>query len=264
MKLQSDKILAHADGPIGWITFNNPARHNAMSLEMWGDLATAVEAFGSNPAVRVVVLRGAGTRAFVSGVDISEFDSTQASAEKMRDYGQVAALGNRALRRLDKPLIAMIQGYCVGGGLAIALNADIRMASPSALFGMPVARFGMGHDFPSVAALARAVGPSAVRDILFSARLFGAEEAMKLRLVNRVVAEEEIEHEVQDYAATVAANAPLTIRAAKAAVNEFERDPSKRDLARVQELVNACFDSSDYREGRRAFAEKRPPRFEGR
>lgn len=264
MKLSTEKMLAEADGHIGWITFNNPARHNAVSLEMWQGLGDALEAFAEDNAIRVIILRGAGGRAFVSGADISEFDTKRASAEQRRQYGEIAARGNRALRQAEKPLIAMIQGYCIGGGLAIALNADVRFGTPGSRFGIPAARLGLGYDYQGVATLARLVGPSVTRDILFSARLFGADEALAMGLINRVIDDAAIEAEVRDYAATMAGNAPLTIRAAKAAVDEFERDSSRRDLARVEQLVNACFDSEDYREGRRAFAEKRPPRFEGR
>jgi len=264
MKLSTDKMLADADGAIGWVTFNNPERHNAVSLEMWQGLGDALEAFQADPGVRVVVMKGAGTKAFVSGADISEFDSRRASAEQKQEYGQVTARGNRWLRQLEKPLLAMIRGYCIGGGLAIALNADVRIATPGSRFGIPAARLGLGYDYGGVAALARLVGPSVARDILFSARLLDADEALRVGLINRIVPDESLEAEVRAYAETIAANAPLTVRAAKAAVNEWERDPANRNHAAVEALVNACFDSEDYREGRRAFAEKRRPSFHGR
>lgn len=263
MKLSTQKMLAEADGAIGWVTFNNPERHNAVSLEMWQGLGDALEAFQSDPEIRVVVMKGAGTRAFVSGADISEFDSRRSSAEQKQEYGLITARGNRWLRQFDKPLLAMVRGYCIGGGLAIALNADVRIATPGSRFGIPAARLGLGYDYGGVAALARLVGPSVARDILFSARLLDADEALRVGLVNRIVPDDALEAEVRAYAETIAANAPLTIRAAKAAVNEWERDPSHRDYARVETLVNACFDSDDYREGRRAFAEKRRPVFRG-
>lgn len=263
MKLSTDKMLAEADGAIGWVTFNNPERHNAVSLEMWQGLGDALETFQGDPAVRVVVMKGAGTKAFVSGADISEFDSRRASAEQKQEYGQITARGNRWLRQLEKPLLAMVRGYCIGGGLAIALNADVRIATPGSRFGIPAARLGLGYDYGGVAALARLVGPSVARDILFSARLLDADEALRVGLINRIVPDESLEAEVRAYAETIAANAPLTVRAAKAAVNEWERDPANRNHASVEALVNACFDSEDYREGRRAFAEKRRPSFRG-
>jgi enoyl-CoA hydratase/carnithine racemase len=158
----------------------------------------------------------------------------------------------------------MIQGYCVGGGLAMALTADVRIATPLSQFGIPAARLGLGYDFGSVAALARLVGPSVARDMLLSARFLAAEEALRVGLINRVVPEDDLEAEVRAYAGLIAANAPMTVRAAKAALREWEFDPADRDLARVEALVSACFDSEDYREGRRAFADKRPPAFRDR
>lgn len=263
MKLATEKILAEADGPIGWLTFNHPERRNAMSMDMWQGLGDALEAFQADPAVRVVVMRGAGGRAFVSGADISEFDQHRATAEQKDAYGEATAKGNRWLRQLEKPLIAMVQGFCIGGGLAISLSADVRIATPGSTFGIPAARLGLGYGFSGLAALARLVGPSVARDILFSARFLPADEALRVGLINRIVPEEELETEVRRYAEMIAGNAPLTVHAAKVALREWEREAGSRDLARVDALVNACFDSDDYREGRRAFAEKRRPIFHG-
>lgn len=264
MKLSTEKILADVEGGIGWLTFNNPARHNAMSMEMWAGLAEAMEGFQADPAVRVVVMRGAGGRSFISGADISEFDQHRASSEQKAQYGATNARGNRWLRQMDKPLIAMIQGYCIGGGLATALNADVRIATPESTFGIPAAKLGLGYDYGGLATLARLVGPSVARDIMFSARFLPADEALRVGLINRIVPSKTLESEVRAYAGLIAANAPMTIRAAKAALNEWERSPADRDLGRVEALVNACFDSDDYREGRRAFAEKRKPEFHDR
>jgi enoyl-CoA hydratase len=264
MQLSTEKILAEVEGGIGWMTFNNPARRNAMSMEMWQGAGDAFEAFQNDPEVRVVVMRGAGGKAFVSGADISEFDEHRASAEQRKQYGAINARGNRWLRQIDKPVIAMIQGYCIGGGLAISLTADVRIATPESQFGIPAARLGLGYDFGGLATLARLVGPSVARDILFSARFLPAEEALRVGLINRIVPADELEGEVRAYAGLIAANAPLTIRAAKAALREWERDAADRDMERIEDLVNACFDSEDYAEGRRAFAEKRKPQFRGR
>jgi len=264
MKLSTRKILAEVEGGIGWLTFNHPERRNAMSLEMWQGVADALESFQHDPDVRVVVMKGAGGQAFVSGADISEFDRHRASAEQQKEYGAIAARGNRWLRDLDKPLIAMIQGYCIGGGLAIALTADVRIATPGSQFGIPAARLGLGYSFGRLATLARLVGPSVARDILFSARFLPAEEALRVGLINRIVPEADLAAETRAYAGLIAANAPMTVRAARAALREWERDPADRDLARVEALVDACYDSEDYREGRRAFAQKRPPSFRDR
>ncbi len=263
MKLSTEKIIADLDGHIGWLTFNQPERRNAMSLEMWQGVGDALEAFQNDPAVRVVVMKGAGGRAFVSGADISEFDQHRASAEQKKAYGDITARGNRWLRHLDKPLLAMIQGFCIGGGLAVALTADVRFATPGSVFGIPAAKLGLGYDFGGLATLARLVGPSVARDILFSARFLPADEALRVGLINRIVPDDRLEDEVREYAGLIAANAPMTIRAAKAALQQWEREPADRDLSRVTALVDACFDSEDYREGRRAFAEKRKPQFKG-
>ena len=217
--------------------------------------------------MRVVVLRGAGGKAFVSGADISEFESKRANAEQREQYANASAEGNRWLRKLDKPLIAMIQGYCIGGGLATALAAalaaDVRFATPGSQFGIPAAKLGRGYAYGGVATLAGLVGPSVARDILFSARFLDAEEALRVGLIHFVVEDDALEARVREYAGLVSANAPLTVRLCKAAINEFERNPGERDLAKLDEMVNACFDSDDYKEGRRAFMDKRRPNFRG-
>ncbi len=261
--LQTTKILARVEDGIGWLTINQPERRNAVSLEMWQGIGDALEAFQQDDAVRVVVLHGAGGKAFASGADISEFDAQRANAEQRRQYGEIAARGNRRLAGLDKPLVAMVQGFCIGGGLGIALNADVRFATPESRFGIPAAKLGLGYDYAGVAALARLVGPSVARDMLFSARFLDAAEAAERGLVNFVVGDEQLEARVREWCAHVVDNAPLTVRAAKAAVNAFEQYSRVEAAAAVTALVDACFDSEDYREGRRAFAEKRKPQFRG-
>ena len=261
LELKTDKMLAEVDGGIGWVTYNNPARHNAISLEMWQAQGTILESFQNDGDVRVVVLRGAGGKAFVSGADISEFESKRATAEQREHYARVSTEGSRWLTRLDKPLIAMIQGYCIGG--ATALAADVRFATPGSRFGIPAAKLGLGYDYGGIATLARLVGPSVARDILFSARFLDAQEALRAGLVNFVVEDDALEARVRDYAGLVSANAPLTVRLCKAAISEFERNPGEPNLAKLEAMVNACFESEDYKEGRRAFMEKRRPNFRG-
>ncbi len=264
LTLATDKMRGAIEDGVGWMTFNNPARHNAMSLEMWQGIADILERFEADDAVRVVVMQGAGGKAFVSGADISEFDSKRSNAEQKAEYARISARGGRALGSVSKPLVAKIEGYCIGGGLATALNADIRFASPDSTFGIPAARLGLGYDYDGLAKLSRVVGPSRARDILLSARFLNADEALRIGLVNFVVERDVIHDEVVEYAHRVASNAPMTVRAAKAAVDAWERGGRQDDLDDVRRLVDACFDSEDYREGRRAFAEKRPPRFAGR
>lgn len=264
LSLPTPKILAQVHGGIGWLIFNHPERRNAVSLEMWQGIGDAAEAFEADPAVRVVVMRGAGGKSFAAGADISEFEQHRADAAQKAAYGRIAGRGAQALAQLGKPLIAMIEGYCVGGGLALALTADLRFCSPDARFAIPAARLGLGYEYAGVAALARLVGPSVAKDIFFSARFLEAEEALRLGLVNRVVGDGGLEAQVRDYARRVADNAPLTVNAIKAAVRVFERYSLSDEAEAVEALVNRCFDSEDYREGRRAFMEKRPPVFTGR
>ena len=263
MELKTSKMLADVEDGIGWVTFNNPERRNAISLEMWEGLAVILESFRKDDSVRVVILQGAGDRAFVSGADISEFDSKRGSAEQKASYAKVAAAANRRLLKLDKPLLAMIRGFCIGGGLATALSADVRFASPDATFGIPAAKLGLGYEYEGLKRLTDLVGPSRAKDIMFSARFMDAEEALRMGLINRICDRDSLRREITDYARLIAANAPLTIRAARAAINEVTKDPEKRDLDAINAMINACFDSEDYREGRLAFREKRKPRFRG-
>lgn len=262
--LSTAKIGAEVRDGIGWLTIDNPARRNALSLEMWAGLGEAAAAFESDPEVRVVVIHGAGGKSFAAGADISEFEQSRASAEQRRSYGEIAARGQQGLARLARPLVAMVRGHAIGGGLAIALEADVRFATPASRFGIPAARLGLGYEYAGIAKLARLVGPATCKDMLFSARQLDAQEALRVGLVNFVVEDEAIEARVNEYVAGIAANAPLTVRAAKAAVQAFERYSDIAAAAEVAPLVDACFDSEDYREGRRAFMEKRPPRFVGR
>lgn len=265
LELDTGKIIGRIDDDgIGWLIFNQPERHNALSLEMWQGIGDVLEAYAADPAVRVVVMRGAGGKAFVSGADISEFDSKRSSAIQEREYGQVAGRANRWLATFDKPLLALIEGYCIGGGLATALAADVRIATPDSRFGIPAAKLGLGYQYEGLAKLARVIGPARARDVMFSARFMGAEEAARMGLVNFVYERDDIERETVAYAERIAANAPLTVRAAKAALNAWERGSREDDVKAVAGMVQACFDSDDYKEGRRAFKDKRTPDFQGR
>jgi enoyl-CoA hydratase/carnithine racemase len=256
-------LEVEVDGPIATVIFNNPEKRNALSGEIRAALPGVLAGLGDDPDVRVLVVTGAGDRAFVSGADISEFAQQRTSPEARAEFdGSMAAIG-RAWAGLDKPVIAMIRGFCIGGGLLTALQADIRMAADDAQFGIPAARLGLGYGFGGVTALTSLVGPAWTAEILFSARRFSAAEAVRMGLVNRVVPGPELRDQVMTLAATIAGNAPLTIAAAKAAIREAARPPDRRDLARVEAMVEACFQSQDYLEGQRAFAEKRPPTFTG-
>ncbi len=265
LQLDTQRMLAHVDSNgIGWMTFNNPVRHNALSLEMWQGVGDILQHFQNDDAVRVVIMRGAGGKSFVSGADISEFAEKRANAEQRRSYGEIAGRATHWLATINKPLIALIEGYCIGGGLATALSADIRFASPDSSFGIPAAKLGLGYEYEGLAKLARLVGPSRAKDIMFSARFMPAEEALQMGLINFIAERDIIEKQCIEYAQRIAGNAPMTVRAAKAAVSVWERGGRSNEVDQVREMVDACFDSDDYKEGRRAFAAKEQPLFKNK
>lgn len=260
----TDKLIARKEGAIGWIIFNNPNRHNATSFEMWQALPLVLDAFVHDPDIRVIVLRGTGEKAFSAGADISQFKERRSSAEAVKTYNDTADVSSRALRECAKPTIAMIHGYCIGGGAAIAVGCDIRIASDAAKFGVPAGKLGLGYRFDGIKRLSSIVGPAFTAEIFFTARQFTAQEALEMGLVNRVMPAAELESYTHEFAGTMAGNAPLTLAAVKRSLIELNKDESARDLALCQSMVDACFASEDYKEGRTAFMEKRKPQFKGR
>jgi len=257
-------MLANTEKGIGWITFNNPARHNAVSMEMWQALTVILNHFEQDPDVRVVIINGAGEKAFVSGADISEFAEKRNSQQQRDEYENVFDQALTALAEFSKPLIAMIQGYCIGGGLAVAINTDVRIATDDSVFAIPAARLGLGYSYEGIKTLTSLVGPAHAKDILFSARFLTTEEALRIGLINFVIRHEDLEQKVLDYAGTLVNNAPLTMKACKAAVNEVVKDPGQDSPKYIDEMVNDCFLSQDYKEGREAFMDKRKPVFKGK
>ncbi len=264
MKLATDKMIARKDGAIGWITFNNPARHNAVSMAMWEALFQIVTDYAADDAIRVIVVEGAGGKAFVSGADISEFEEKRSSPETTRLYNETAGRGSRALKDVNKPTIAMIRGYCVGGGVSTALACDMRIAAEGSTFAVPAAKLGLGYEFEGVRKLVDVVGPSFAREIFYTARQFTAQEALAMGLINRLLPADGLESYVRDYAAAIAANAPLTVASIKTLVAQVLKDESERDMKLCQDVVDRCFNSADYKEGRQAFMEKRKAKFVGR
>jgi enoyl-CoA hydratase/carnithine racemase len=264
MTVSTDKLIVDVADGIGRLVFNQPEKHNAISAEMWQGIANAMHGFADDDSLRVVVLSGAGDKAFSAGADISEFEEKRATPQAVEAYDRTTFEAVESIVHFDKPTIAMIQGYCVGGGAELALCCDLRIAAEDARFGIPAARLGLAYRWEEVYPLVQLIGPSSAMEILFTARQFSAEEALQMRLVNRVVPRSALESSVDEYAERIAANAPLTVRAAKRTIAEAMRDPGERDLETVNEMIAACFASEDYAEGRRAFIEKRRPEFKGR
>jgi enoyl-CoA hydratase len=262
IRLATENMLAEIDGSIGWMTFNKPARRNAVSLDMWEAMPVILDQFEQDPAVRVIVLKGAGDQAFVSGADISQFEKARASRESNAHYDEISGEAGRRLAACTKPTIAMIRGFCIGGGLAIAIGCDIRIANEDARFGIPAARLGLGYGASGVRQLMHLVGPSFTKEIFLTARHFSATEVKEMGLINRVVADGALEDYTRRYCATIGDNAPMTMHALKRTVAELGRG-EKADLAACDRLIKACFESQDFIEGRRAFMEKRRPVFRG-
>jgi enoyl-CoA hydratase/carnithine racemase len=257
-------ILVEHEPPLGWMIINRPHMRNALNFAAWRRIVEAVEELNADPAVRVIIMRGVTPEAFISGADISEFPSHRANADQARAYRSAPGNATDALVNCPKPVVAMISGICIGGGLQVALSCDVRIAARGTRFGIPAARLGLAYPLDGVLSLSQIAGPANARDILMSARIFDAEEALRMGLISRLVEPAGLEANVREYAAKMAANAPLTMAAAKATIREGLKDGADRDLKRISAMVAQCFDSEDYKEGVRAFLEKRPPRFQGR
>jgi enoyl-CoA hydratase/carnithine racemase len=260
-----NKVLSRKEGRVGYVIYNNVEKHNAVSLDMWEAAVAILDDYRNDPNITVVVVTGAGGKAFVSGADISKFEKERSDEAAVARYSAIVEKSYAAFHEFPKPTIAMIRGYCIGGGMGLATCCDLRICTEGSKFGVPAAKLGLGYAYPGLKRLVDIVGPSFAMEIFYTARQFTAAEAEKMGLVNRIVpdAPGELEKYVKDYAETIANNAPLTIKAVKATVAEVMKEDSKRDVKRTQALVDACFKSNDYQEGRKAFMEKRKPVFTG-
>jgi enoyl-CoA hydratase/carnithine racemase len=259
----TDKILTETNDGIARIVFNQPEKRNAVSLEMWEAVEAAVARFQADDAVRILILSGAGGKAFVSGADVSKFESERASAEGVAHYNATTKRVYDSIEAFPKPTIAQIDGFCIGGGVALSLCCDIRICGEGSQFAVPAAKLGLGYGYEGLTRLVNVVGPAFAKEIFFTARRFSAEEARIMGLVNRVVPDDQVATTAEEMARTIAGNAPLTIGAVKYIVGQTLADESQRDLAECARRVKECFDSQDYIEGRRAFLEKRKANFVG-
>ena len=258
------RIAARKDGAIGWLVFDNPARRNAVALAMWQAMPRVLEDFAADPEVRVVVLAGAGDKAFVSGADISQFESQRSGPEAVQRYEEIAEGAQLALHAFDKPTLAMIRGYCLGAGVNIATACDLRIAADDARIGIPAARLGLGYRVTATKNLVDAVGAAHAREMLLTGRQFSAAEAGGMGLLHKVVAPGCLESATREYCEQLAGNAPLTMRTAKRMIRELLKPPREFDAAQARAWVQECFASADYVEGRKAFMEKRKPLFTGK
>ena len=263
LSTSTPKIIAEKGDGIGWLTFNQPEKRNAMSLEMWQAMGEVLSEFAGDDEVRVIVMQGAGGRAFISGADISQFEQHRNSAEASDRYNQIAGGARAILAAMEKPVIAKIQGFCMGGGLAVAMSADYRIASDDSQFGVPAAKLSIVYPLEAIRALQALVGPGNAKKILFTGYRYPAEEALSMGLIEEMTSADALDDVVRAHATTIAGNAPLSIAGTKETIRELARDEADRDLARVSKMAADAMDSEDYAEGRRAFMEKRKPVFRG-
>lgn len=259
----TDKIITEHSDDIARVIFNQPEKRNAVSLEMWEAVEAAVTRFRDDPSVRILVLSGAGGKAFVSGADVSKFESERASKEAVAHYNATTKRVYDLIEAFPKPTIAQIDGFCIGGGVALALCCDIRICGAGSQFAIPAAKLGLGYGYPGLKRLVDVVGPSFAKEIFFTARRFDAEEARTMGLVNRVVEDGKVAEAAEETARMIADNAPMTVASIKMIVGEVLKPETERNLAACDASVQACFDSQDYIEGRRAFLEKRKANFTG-
>lgn len=258
------QLICRTEGAVGTIVLSNVEKHNAMSFDMWSGLPGAIDAFDRDPAIRVIVLEGDGDKAFVSGSDISQFEKQRTGPEAAALYNRAVEDAHLAAGRCSKPVIAKIKGICIGGGVGLAASCDVRLCADNARFRIPAARIGIGYPTAGIGRLLPLLGPQNTMEILFSARFFNSVDALRMGLVAHVWPAAEFEVKAAEWITLVSQNAPLTLKAIKRAVAEGVDKPGAAPSAEVEAMIAACFASGDYKEGTRAFMEKRVPNFEGR
>ena len=258
------KILKSVTDGVGIVTFNNPEKRNAMSIEMWDGLGTALIELREDESVRVVVLTGAGDKAFMSGADISQFEKNRQNAQASEEYNRKSDAQRALLADYPKPTISCIRGFCLGGGMQMAMLTDMRFAAEDSQFGIPAVKLGIAYGFDGLRHLVSLVGPSWARLILYTGMRIGSAEALRIGLVDRVIPNDKLWDETLEIARTISGNAPLAIKAAKITIAQVLKDKDERDMAAIKAISTACMDSEDFREGRQAFMEKRKPNFKGR
>ena len=258
------ELKTSIDGAVATVLFSNPAKMNAMSYDMWQAVPQALAALDADPAVRVIVCAGDGDKAFISGADISQFEKLRGTAGAQAEYNKAVEQAYLAPTNCAKPVVARIRGICIGGGLGFAAACDLRICSEDSVFRMPAARLGLGYSPSGVRRFMQVLGAANTTDIFMSARKFDAREALRMGFVSRVVTAAGLEKAVADYCRMVAENAPLTVAAAKFAVQQWQKNEAERDMAKAMQMVEACFASEDHKEGRKAFMEKRTPEFSGK
>lgn len=257
-------MIARKEGMISRIIFNNPERHNAVSLAIWQSASEMLSEFLADDEVRVIVLSGAGGKAFVSGADISKFDNERATYEAVLEYNAKTAEVYGGIYNASKPTIVLIQGHCIGGGLGLAVSCDLRYCTERSKFGLPAAKLGLGYSYTGLKRLSDIIGPDYAKEITFTARIYDSAAAKDMRLINGILPDEELEEHVLATAQAIANNAPLTVSAMKNIYANVFLEPGDRDLENCQAMVDRCFASEDYIEGHTAFMGKRPPQFKGR
>lgn len=257
------RLVLQREGSVAFIVANNAARLNAYTAGMWRNLPARIAEAETDPEVRVIILRGEGQKAFSAGADISEFEGAR-TGDNAKAYDALNHDAFNAIQNASKPVIAMIHGFCLGGGLGIAACCDLRIADEPAQFAIPAAKLGLGYNPRWIGPLLALASASRVKELLFTGRRFNAADALAMGLVDRVVPTGTLDGTVRQLAAEIAANAPLSVKAAKQTIDELTRHPGSPDLTALDAAIDACFNSDDYAEGRRAFLEKRQPRFTGR